>query len=148
MAAICAKRTFGELRCPSALGRRQSVAERTAMASIGRITPVGRTAVNGRTGGVPTRRRKPGLRPKRTFDRDGSSAAGPRRRAAPAEPWPNSMPSRAPAELLEQRTQGVELLAEAGPVASLQPLERPIVGGERLLRLFPCRPHRRRPGDG
>ena len=33
----------------------------------GRIAPVGRTAVNGRTGGVPARRRKLGLRPERAF---------------------------------------------------------------------------------
>jgi hypothetical protein len=43
----------------------------------GRKAPVGRTAVNGRTGGVPTRRRKLGLRPERTFvARDWTPQAG------------------------------------------------------------------------
>ncbi len=37
-----------------------------------------------------------------------------------------------PAELLEQRAQRVELLAEAGPIPGLQPLESPIVVRERL----------------
>src|SRR5271165_5572916 len=47
-------------------------------------------------------------------------------------PSPDSMPSRAPAELLEQRTQRVELLAEAGPVPCLQPVESAIIVCKRL----------------
>ena len=40
---------------------------RRANGRNGREATVGRTAVNGRTGGVPTRRRKPGLRPERAL---------------------------------------------------------------------------------
>ena len=43
------------------------------------------------------------------------------------------MCGRAPAQLLEQRAQRIEFLAEAGPVAGLEPIESAIVVCERLV---------------